>query len=153
MGGQGFPNGLQAGGRDIAAWTVAFYGRPRNALEHLVFSPGFRHCIAFAWIEVDRWLEVDPGMHRQRMRILTGPQYTRRLKALHRIGAHVVKVRPQGGSRRIPRVATCSGALAHVLGVSGALRPEGLYRALLRQSGGGSSDETTASNRDLHAPR
>lgn len=122
---------LRAGGRDIASWTVAFYGRPRNALERLVFAPGFRHCIAFAWIETDRWLEINPGLHRQGMRVLTGPQYIHRLTALYRIRAHVLKdVRPSGGERRAPRVATCAGALAHVLGVKGALRPYALYRAL-----------------------
>lgn len=138
MGGPGLESELRAAGRDIVSWTVAFYGCPRNALEHLVFSPGFRHCIAFAWVDTDRWLMVDPGLQRQRMQILTGPQYTRKLKALKRVGARLVKCSPCGGARRTPRMATCSGTLAHILGVRGALRPEGLYRALVRAGEGGS---------------
>lgn len=121
------------GGRDIVAWTVAFYGRPRNCLEALVFKPGFRHCIAFAWLDTDRWLEVDPGLFRMRMRILTGPQYARRLAALERLRAARVDIDVNGGKRLIPRIATCAGTLAHILGAEGALRPEGLYRALLRR--------------------
>ena len=120
------------GGRDIVHWSIAFYGRPRGALERLVFKPGFRHCIAFAWLDTDRWLELDPGLFRMRMRILTGPQYTRKLTALKRLGSARVEIDVNGGRRRLPRIATCAGALAHVLGVRGALRPEGLYRALLR---------------------
>jgi hypothetical protein len=124
-----------ATGRDIVHWHVAFYGRPRNVLEHLFFAPGFRHCIAFAWIDPDRWLEIDPGLFRQRMRILTEPQYVRRRQALDRIGGRIITTSVAGGSRRIPRIATCAGSLAHLLGVRGALLPHGLYRALARCHG------------------
>lgn len=117
-------------GRDIIAWRVAFYGRPRNWLERLVFKPGFRHCIAHAWIDTDRWLEVHPSFFRQEIKILTGPQYRRRLQALTRVNATLAAAEVRGGGRYIPRVATCAGSLAHIIGVRGALRPEGLYRAL-----------------------
>lgn len=119
-------------GRDIAHWQVAFYGRPRGFVENLVFDPGFRHCIAFAFLDADRWLEVRPTFMRLEFRILTGPQYSRRLVALTRAGAHIVPAVPRGGSKRIPRIATCSGAIGHILGVGGALLPIGLYRALTR---------------------
>lgn len=121
---------MAARGREIAHWTVAFYGCPRGLVEGLFFSPGYRHCIAFAWLDTDRWLELDPRLPRQEMRVLTGPQYSRRMRALERIGARVVKATPRGGSRHLPRIATCAGTIAHVLGVRGALRPEELYRAL-----------------------
>lgn len=122
---------MGATGRDIIAWRVAFYGHPRNWLERLVFKPGFRHCIAFAWIDTDRWLEIQPTFFRQEIKILTGPQYRRRLQALTRVNATIAAAEVRGGGRHIPRVATCAGSLAHILGVRGALRPEGLYRALL----------------------
>jgi hypothetical protein len=123
---------LTSRGREIAYWTIAFYGKPRNAWEHLWFDPGFRHCIAFAWIESDRWLELDPRLPRMEFRILTTPQYERRLKALERVGATFVKARGCAGYRSAPRIATCAGTIAHVLGIRGALLPQGLYRALAR---------------------
>jgi len=121
-------------GRDIVAWRVAFYGNPRSLLERLVFKPGFRHCIAHAWIDTDRWLEIHPSFFRLEIKILTGPQYRRRLRALTRVGATIAAVEVQGGSKRTPRVATCAGALAHIIGVRSALRPEGLYLELRRHA-------------------
>lgn len=117
-------------GRDIATWRVAFYGRPRNWFEAMFFKPGFRHCIAYAWIDSDRWLEVQPSFFRMEMKILTGPQYTRKLVALDRVKARIVGYSVQGGRSSLPRVATCAGTIAHILGVRGALRPHSLYRAL-----------------------
>lgn len=117
-------------GRDIVHWHVWFYGNPRCWWEKLLFKPGFRHCIAFAWIETDRWLVIDPSFDRQQMRILTGPQHEQFQRVLVRAGGSMLSFDVQGGSRLTPRVATCAGALAHVLGVRGALLPHGLYRAL-----------------------
>lgn len=121
---------MRGRGRDIGYWQVAFYGQPRGALERLIFRPGFRHCIAFAWIETDRWLMIDPALSRQAMQILTGPQYVRAMAVLDRAHATVVKAEAIGSSRRVPRIATCAGVIAHLLGVRGALLPHGLYRAL-----------------------
>ena len=116
--------------RELVFWVVAFYGRPRNWWEVLWFKPGFRHCIAFAWIDSDRWLEFNPKLPRCEVKVLTGPQYSRRLQALDRAGATTIKAMCAGGKRHSPRIATCAGAIAHVLGVRGALLPHGLYRAL-----------------------
>lgn len=121
---------MAATGRDIVVWNIAFYGRARNVFERVLFKPGFRHCIAFAWIDTDRWLEVQPSFFRLRVRILTGPQYSRRLIALTRAKATITPASVRGGDLRVPRIATCAGALAHIIGVRGALLPHGLYRAL-----------------------
>lgn len=121
---------MGATGRDIAHFQVWFYGRPRGPWERIWFKPGFRHCIAFAWLETDRWLEIDPRLPRQRLRVLTGPQYVKRMTALTRLGALSVQAPPQAAVRSVPRVATCAGVIAHILGVRSALLPFGLYRAL-----------------------
>ena len=121
---------MAARGRDIVHWHVWFYGNPKGWWEKLLFKPGFRHCMAFAWIETDRWLGIDPAFDRQQMRILTGPQHEHMQRLLTRAKASMVTCTVAGGARWAPRIATCAGSLAHVLGVRGALLPHGLYLAL-----------------------
>ncbi len=120
------------GGRHIVHWKIWFYGQPRSAWERLWFRPGFRHCIAFTWLDTDRWLELDPRLPRLGMRVLTGPQYARRMRALSRLGGHSVEADVLGGQRRVPRVATCAGVLAHVIGSRPVMLPHALYREMVR---------------------
>jgi hypothetical protein len=124
---------MASAAKEIVVWKVAFYGRPKG-WERLIMRDGFRHCSALGWAASGAWLEIDANLFRIEVRLLSHDAYVARLVELELMGATVLQAeaRRKSGLRWSP---TCAGVIAGLLGVKGALRPEGLYRGLLRENG------------------
>jgi hypothetical protein len=108
-------------------WTLFWYGRSRG-LGRLIFKDGFRHVVAFSYAGGEKWLWVDPRSDRLGLEVLGLEDHARRLRALD--GLRAARVDIMGAGSRGLAWPTCAGEVARIVGLPGALRPEGLWRSV-----------------------
>jgi hypothetical protein len=118
------------------AWYAVFYGKGRRTLWwDWLCRPGFQHVLAFGYEpRSDRWLVYDVTQARTYVRAYEPAEFPRWLDALP--DGHKILLFEADDAPARPFWRTgfwCVPATAHLIGApSRALRPEGLYRDLVR---------------------
>jgi hypothetical protein len=129
---------FESPGVEPATWFVFFETRARSRWLSWLALGRFKHVSAAGWIpESGHWVFYDVSLRRSRIAVITDGALA--WEHMSRIRDHAVTVAfsPRDGRRFWFRVGFwCVPAIAHLVGCRPqALRPDGLYRALLRQGG------------------
>jgi hypothetical protein len=129
---------IPAFGIEARRWTVVFHREASNLFFSLIALGHFKHVSALAWIpELDQWWIYDVGFRRTRLKVLVdGPNAQATIAAIIKDNATVtIDVRDD----QLPWMRLglfCTSAVSHLLGLrTGALRPDALYRHLVRNGG------------------
>jgi hypothetical protein len=129
---------IPAFGIEARRWTVVFHRESDHLFFRLIALGHFKHVSALAWIpELGQWWVYDVGFRRTRLKVLVdGPNAQAIIAAIIKDNATVtIDVRDD----QLPwmRIGLfCTSAVSHLLGLrTGALRPDALYRHLVRNGG------------------
>lgn len=125
-------------GVEPATWFVFFETRARSRWLSWLALGRFKHVSAAGWIpESGQWVFYDVSLGRSRIAVVTdGSMAWEHIRA-KRDHAVTVAFTPRDERRFWLRLGFwCVPAMAHLVGCrTQALRPDGLYRAMLRQGG------------------
>lgn len=125
-------------GIEARRWTVVFHREAENWFFRVIALGHFKHVSAIAWLpELGQWWVYDVGFRRTRLKVLEdGAAAQGIIAALVKGNATVtIDVREDG----LPWMRLglfCTTAVSHLLGVRcGAIRPDALYRLLIKRGG------------------
>lgn len=124
---------------EVNYWLIAFYQETTRGWMQRFIPGRFKHVSAFGYQPMARtWLFVDSTLDRARMCLLPDGEEAQKALAEWTIGATVLKVagRPFPPAAQLAFMPFCCTAMVRALvGLKGgALRPDRLYRQLLREN-------------------
>jgi len=116
-------------------WTIVFHREASSRWFSFIAFGKFKHVSAFAYLAgLNGWVIHD--WHAGGLQVAVLPHSTETCRIISTLfgGGEWIKVRRQAGTSWSGfRLGTCVGAVKHLLGLrSNALRPDGLYRYLVR---------------------
>lgn len=125
-------------GIEAKRWTIVFHRQAENRFFSAIAMGHFKHVSAFAWLpELSQWWIYDVGFRRTRLKVVVESEEAHRIIVGLARGNALVTMEVRDDDLPWFRLGMfCTTGVAHLIGVrTRALRPDALFRQLLRQGG------------------
>jgi hypothetical protein len=148
---------VSAYGIEAPRWTVVFHRKAENRFFSAIAMGHFKHVSALAWVpELGQWWVYDVGFRRTHLRVLVDGPGAQEIIGAITFGNATVTMDVRDDGPPLLRIGMfCTTAIAHLLGLRCvALRPDALYRRMVKAGGVVRDDGFTSlsKNRDRPEP-
>jgi hypothetical protein len=146
---------VPAFGSEARRWTVVFHRKAENWFFGAIAMGRFKHVSAFAFIpELGIWTIYDVGFRRTRLVHLADTDHAKTILAHIVKGNCTVTIEPSEDRLPLMRWGLfCTTAVAHLVGLGCvAVRPDALYRQMVKAGGVVRDDASSRETQDRGRP-